>query len=465
MVVGRWVLLGAVLVSLAGCGSRMEVAAFQADVAAGDYGAALAKVERNGSKTDAANLLDRGLLAAGLGRYEESNRILEEAERKIDDLYTRSISKELSTLLVNDTTRDYRPPPFEHAFVPYYRAWNYLALGPRDEVLVEARRIVEILDLHSGNCDDEPEECADSPFLRYFSGLLFEWGGETNNAYVSYKQALEAAGGAQTAPPGLGRRLVSLGTRLGFRDEVRQFGEEFHLEPGTDPAETPATIALVVESGVVGRIEEESAIIPIFSGDSAHILALTKDQHGRRGRQEWGSQFRTRVHTEYEPSVKYEYILRIALPTFVVPPPTPTAVTLRVEKRSRPGRVAENLTALAADAHENRLPGVLFRAVARGIIKYGAKKAAEKEGGTLAGLAVNLLGAGLEKADTRSWRSLPDNIQVALLEVPPGIHSATVEIPGSGSNSKQIIEFHDLECRPGGLILLRHRAGVSVPPG
>ena len=64
----------------------------------------------------------------------------EAAERRADELYTRSLSGEAAALLTSDLALPYRGTPCELQLIHYYRALNYLALDLPDDALVEARK-------------------------------------------------------------------------------------------------------------------------------------------------------------------------------------------------------------------------------------------------------------------------------------------------------------------------------------
>lgn len=62
------------------------------------------------------------------------------------------------------------------------------------------------------------------------------------------------------------------------------------------------------------------------------------------------------------------------------------------------------------------MPGIIVRTTVRAITKGVAQKQIN-ETNPLAGLAVGISSAVLEGADTRTWRTLPDNTQVVRLRL------------------------------------------------
>src|SRR5262249_1980257 len=95
-------------------------------------------------------------------------------------------------------------------------------------------------------------------------------------------------------------------------------------------------------------------------------------------------------------------------------------------------------------------------------VKYTATKAAEKAvgggdnasagrklAGALVGLGGNVAGAVTEAADTRSWTTLPANITIGRLWLPPGTHTINVTFhSGSGGQlgHPEMIPVQDLKA-------------------
>ncbi len=95
--------------------------------------------------------------------------------------------------------------------------------------------------------------------------------------------------------------------------------------------------------------------------------------------------------------------------------------------RSASAELAEDIDALAIDALERRKPAIISRAVARAVVKHEASRAAGREN-ELVGFVVNIAGLVSERADTRSWSTLPNRILVARLALPAGAHAVDVEL-------------------------------------
>jgi hypothetical protein len=75
----------------------------------------------------------------------------------------------------------------------------------------------------------------------------------------------------------------------------------------------------------------------------------------------------------------------------------------------------------------------------------------------LLGTAVNIFTAALEKADTRSWITLPRSIQIARLVVEPGTHTVEVKCYGPGGAVRETATFEDVEVGAGQVRILSYR--------
>jgi hypothetical protein len=136
------------------------------------------------------------------------------------------------------------------------------------------------------------------------------------------------------------------------------------------------------------------------------------------------------------------YLLRVALPKFV---PLPDKVgTAEVHLMPADGGavsqrvfLAEDITAIAKKNLEDRIGRITAKAIARATAKYLASrtirnqmaqgKGNEALAGFLADVGTNIYSVVSEQSDKRSWRTLPGEIQMARLAVPPGTYTLAVE--------------------------------------
>ncbi|MDR2178448.1 MAG: hypothetical protein LBP20_10480 [Treponema sp.] len=94
-----------------------------------------------GSGDDILYYLDKGMLAHYAGLYPESSDLLETGERAIEEAYTKSITRELGTYLLNDNVQDYAGEDYEDIYTNTFNALNYYHRGNLEDALVEIRRM------------------------------------------------------------------------------------------------------------------------------------------------------------------------------------------------------------------------------------------------------------------------------------------------------------------------------------
>jgi hypothetical protein len=139
------------------------------------------------------------------------------------------------------------------------------------------------------------------------------------------------------------------------------------------------------------------------------------------------------VHRIGEPPrrLKIDYVLKVALPDLVTPPSTYGRARIRAISESdtlqQDLALAEDLNVWASRAFSVKLPRAIFRTILRGLIKYASKKKAEKEDQAL-GWLVNAIGVATERADTRTWSTLPERIFVTHLALPEGTWRLDVDV-------------------------------------
>jgi hypothetical protein len=442
----------------------------------------LATVEKeSGGKDRLLYYLERGLILHYSDRFAESNEAFAAAERTADELYTKSISEGAFSLFSNDNAISYRARPFEMALVPYFKGLNYIYLGQRNSALVEARRASQLMSKYvdatlNGLREQDKgdfERIRNNPFLLYFSGMLYDWDGELNDAFIAYRNAAVAYQQNHELlnvdiPPSLGRDLTRVARRIGFQSELDQLHKScpdvFAL--GQDEKGLPLTredyeqstawrrgngeIVLLLETGFVAQKSQVRFDVPIFEGEAyndpdywaweiyagmGNMQALVK---GRKV-EYWASVAAPQLDDQYRGPVAGARIS--------AGPAGEPALTWRVENSTRQARIT-------FDAEK---PSIFFKTILRAMTKYLATRGAEEAGGSWAALAVNIFGSVTESADTRSWLTLPEHINLARMSLPPGIYDLQVESLGYGGEVLSTQVIPEVEVRAGDWTFLSRR--------
>jgi len=160
--------------------------------------------------------MEKGVVLHQLGDYAASTRMFRQAVDFINTHELISASRQSGSLLSSERLVRYRGEHAERLWVHTYLMMNYLLQNKPESALVEARQALAVF-------AEKPDVLAEAHFTRALIAHCFEAMGEINSAYIEYKKLAEALGD----PEPVADKLVLLGRRLGFRDEVEKF--EGHL--------------------------------------------------------------------------------------------------------------------------------------------------------------------------------------------------------------------------------------------
>jgi hypothetical protein len=392
--------------------------------------------------------MERGMTLHLAGEYARSNVELEKADREVERLYTRVIRTEAAAFLTNDTLLPYEGDAYEHVMINVIKALNYVGLGQFMEALVEARQIDHRLNVLSDRISGKDTYRNDA-FARYLSGILYEAAGDMNNAFIAYRNAYETYESTRgwsrvPPPPMLQSDLLRTSEALHLTTEFEEYRRRFPDATWMSQAMQGqlAQIVVISYNGRAPRKEDQFLDLPV-SLDALQLVLLNRGFLRNPNRQAQRA----------SDSVLYGLngrVVRVALPRLV-----PQKTQIRYEEVTVTGRggtsytgrsqLIHDTTAMAEKALSERFTGTATKAVARAAVKFsaaeaatrGAQQAVHRDDAAWVGLLVGLLTKGLatasEEADKRSWRTLPDEIQMARLWVPAGDYEVSVQPVGRNS--------------------------------
>jgi hypothetical protein len=351
--------------------------------------------------------------------------------------------------MTNDTELFYEGDSYEQVLINVLKALNYAVLGEWQDALVEARRIDQRLNVLSDRTQ-EKNAYRDDGLARYLSGILYESTGDVNNAFIAYRKAYETfdatrAWSHTAVPSQLREDLLRTAEALHFTQELAEYQQ---LCPDSrwetsQAVQQLAQVVVISYNGRAPRKEDQFLDLPI-SLDALQLVLLN------RGVSQSNRQSNRGVDT-----VLYGLngrIVRVALPR-LVPQKTQVPVDRVSLIQDNGTRVAlntelvHNVTALADKALSERMAVITGKALARAATKFAlaeatmrsAQQAAGKDAGPWVGLLVGLLTKGLavasEEADKRSWQTLPDEIHLARVWVPPGRYQVQSQSDGGSHDT------------------------------
>jgi hypothetical protein len=397
----------ACLAALAGCATFSDtIQSTERGLAQQQPKAALAEYQK--LKPNAADrvlyLMNTGMLERMSGDYDASTRSLEAAKGQIEQLRALSIREQALSVTVNDATKAFTGEDYEQVMVNNFLALNYLERGQLDAARVEALQ-VDVLLREKQQRTSKGNPYQEDAFARYLTGIVYEDEGEWSDAMIAYRKAYEAYNKQLKAfgvamPETLKHDLIRLADRMGIADEAKRYREEFKID------KTPSEADLLEHGEVVFVL-------------NAGLAPLKREK------------------AVTAPNPATGRIVRVAVPEYR-PRAHPFAyASLSADSASARTSRVENVEAIAMKTLDSEMPGITARAIARAIAKDTIAAAAASSGNSgnnsgaaLLGLAVNLAGVFTERADTRSWFTLPGEIHLARLALPPGDYKLKIELHG-----------------------------------
>jgi hypothetical protein len=462
-----------------------------------DYDAALEVLRRSSARPGDRLLraLQEGVVLHHAGRYVESNRLFEWAEQEADRRYTRSLRREVGSLIINDRVLAYSPSAGELAIIPYYRMLNYLALGSMESAVVEARKSGAYLARLDGRKQDA---CLGFGLVQYLAGQVYTAAGERNDALVSLRQAEHSFGACGPTrnphlPAGFAADLLQAALTLGVQEVADGVIERYGIEPEPASADMGDLIVLL-EHGFVAHRVEQDILVPILKDEIAGL-----EQGENASTLSAAGQITTRLaaamltgpeaHHLWDQSVwnlsrdghrgkdgligtrEVAQVLRLSWPVMRLEASRAASARLIVDGQAVDAPALEDVSARLVRDLESRRAAILMRMVARGLIKYTLSREAEEQTekksseflGRLVGFFTNTAGNLLEQADTRSWSLLPDQIAVARLRVPAGERHVKIELLDTHGAVNRIVDLGMVSVQPGGRVFLSQRVWGADP--
>jgi hypothetical protein len=324
-------------------------------------------------------LLNSGLLKSITGDFEGAVRDLQSAKNILNDLQAISVSENLGAAIVNETLRSYDGSASERVLLHLLLSINYLMLNDLDAARVEVLQA----DVVMKELAREDEPIGQLASAHYIAGLIYELGGEIDDAMISYRKAANImAMRNMPPPPALQKILLSLSERLGLDEENAKYRDQFALAVKPHALDT-AEIILIYWDGVVTSKRGNSLSVWVPALNQAVSLALPY----------------------YPPSNYVE-----------------NPFTLRMADQYHRTETIEDIETLLREDLNDESAAIYAMTLARMVSKYELVKSAGNQNDSL-GLFINIITMLSESADIRSWNMLPSTIQFARFSLPAGEYS------------------------------------------
>jgi hypothetical protein len=358
--------------------------------------------------------------------FEQAYGIVQQNQQGAKIELSRGIEN-IAAVMSNDNAIRYDIPLYEQSMLNSYQALNYLAQQDLSGALVEVRRANQVqeraLKANASSINATKKSIADEKFNMdslsqqypsmnsaigkvkngfqnaytfYLSGLLYEAGNQKNDAYIDYKKALEIYPDNHY----LQQDVWRLANTLQMTNDISLFRESLARTitsksvSASDSDSNQGEVVIIIENGIVGAKQEVSLSLPIYTR-----------------------------HNDMR-------LYSVALPRYqnqltVYPP-----LTLTYQGKSYQAEEIVRLQSLAAKQLQDELPIIVTRQITRLIAKEEIRQTLVKKGGDIGNIFANLYNIATEKADTRSWSTLPDSIHILRLNLSTGTHTLNLHVNG-----------------------------------
>jgi len=378
--------------------------------------------------------LDKGMLEHYAGNYASSSADLQNAERLIEEAYTKSISEGFLSYIVNDNIKEYPGEDFENIYINVFNALNYYNRNNIEEALVEIRRLSNTsgkLDMLSRKYDyKDPKTGAglndmvnketgvnrlpdsksvnfsNSALARYLGALFYQADGNTDSAHIEFNQVYKAY----------------LTNKNIYRGAVPKA-----VEDARDVPHEKARLNIISFTGLSPLKEEKIITHPLpFRHPVLQIAAFKLPVLVKRPSKI------NRIEVEINGVDKFELEL------------------------------LEDMGAVIEETFNARYSNMLIKTYIRTIMKYviadAAAMEAERARNALLGLTIAVASRAAmdvsEKADIRMSHYLPDKAYIGGINLDPGTYSVIIKYC-NGNNIIYSEKFADVAVKRGELKLLQ----------
>ncbi len=385
------------------------------------------KSKQYGNKNAVLYYLDLSTAQSSAYDNQASKQSLTSALEITDNLSVKSVSASLGTLIINDNTVPYNPPVYEQALMHFFLAMDYLYGPYPEDSLVEANRAVFLLD---NNREKQTKDLYnDDAFVQYFSSMIFEDNGKLSDARIArinaenaYKKQSESR--AQMPQVYLPENYQNLGEAV-----------IFHYN-GKAPVKISKSLMLAWDD-IWFAVDDNSDLNGV--GNDV-IDAVYAGAYGKSV---------TISMPEYK-DVDY-HIKSSAVSADGGPLKNTTLVS--------------DISFAAKQTLKQNMSAIYMRTATRAVTKYilsvQAKHIAQKNGGdtmgTVVGSLFSILSNISEKADTRSWFTLPAEIRMANLFLTPGVHDIKLVLFNADGQAIDEYVFENVKISKGKRTYLYHR--------
>ena len=428
------------LLFLTGCASlrtnKSHYAGMDSLLKKGNYTSAITQIETAKTEKKAYSYknrvvyyLDMGMLLHWKGDYQQSNEMLEKAERAIEENFTKSVTRAAASFVGNDNLLAYAGEDYEDIYLNVFKALNYFELGKNDEAFVEMRRMNNKLVLLESKYDKMAQELNKAK--------------EANKTFKPGKSTFQECS--------LGRVLSLLLYRDDFKwDDMRIDQEKidrgWKLQPKIYSFPKPdfsplverlppkkARLDVFAFSGLAP--DKKAATFYIHTEENVIILAGTKEDY-------LGNQMLSGGNVLYWDEIPAGYHFKFQLPRMRRKGSNVKRVEVQISKQGNYALAElDSLENVAIETFKIKQPMIYLKTIIRAVIKgLAAEQGKEKMTQNMDGLtgffvriAADIAVDITENADLRTSRFFPAKAYLREVHLDEGTYEITINYYGKNN--------------------------------
>ncbi|MGF1875157.1 hypothetical protein L4D77_07500 [Photobacterium frigidiphilum] len=342
------------------------------------------------------------------GAFQRADMAVKEQQRQATIQVSEGLNQ-AGALLTNDNMITYEPADYELGFLHLYLALNYLEQKKLEGALIEVRRANQVQEaarkqreaqLKSAEKEVQKKGISNNVgavlarypdagkklgqvqngYLFYLSGVLYEADGNLNDAYIDYKRAFAVAPNNTF----IANTVLRVATALNMTNDLPTLQARYGKYE--KPVQGNGRVVIFDEQGVVQALDNWR--LPLWLPDSRGDGA----------------------------------IYNLALP-YYSNKPVKRFTPLKLDNQPVNGGQVTSVNDMAKNSLNEALPAIVVRQSLRVLAKNEVRKSAASKGNDVGNILANIFNTLTEQPDTRSWQSLPANVDIYHKDLSAGTHN------------------------------------------
>lgn len=314
--------------------------------------------------------LDKAFIYHVAKEYKKSIKYFKKADNLSEKYQKNTALENIGAVLTNDNLLFYIAHRYERLLIHVFQMLNFAAIGDLEGALVEVRRINTLFpNIYD---DSEKQDFMKSSLNSYLSAIMWEANGLCNDAFIDYK------------------RIKKLKYKLENLDK--------------DIVRTKICSGFMVNNDIIklSRTNRKPNIVIILESGRSPV----------------------KISTEHEAELQV-----IPVPQYINIPSNADKAKLTIDDNSK--YILSSLEPIEESLQnvlKDQMPAIIARATARLVVKEGAAAIISEEVSEELGLLISVIGFLTNRADLRSWRTLPKEVMVWKGNLSEGNHTIVLDI-------------------------------------